>query len=108
MTAKFISTVFRTASVVAIPLAILTVSVPASAQRSSERGNSERGNSEWHGKGHQKNPNYKNGHFKNKHYKNGRYTNRRERDDNGLDRQCRPVLQSQSSRFERKESRFKP
>jgi Ni/Co efflux regulator RcnB len=88
MTAKFISTVLKAASVVAVPLAMLAVSTPAGAQRQGHRDNSEwhynngrfdnwRYNDGHHKKGHHKdkhkNKNYKNGYYRNGQYNNGRY-----------------------------------
>ncbi|HWG33438.1 MAG TPA: hypothetical protein VN650_04660 [Gemmatimonadaceae bacterium] len=90
MTAKFISTVLRAASVAAVPVVMLAVSVPAGAQRPDQHDHSE-----WQrDNGHSKNAHYKNGHYKNKNrnYKNGYYRNGRgdrdnnrdnDRDDNG-------------------------
>lgn len=78
MTAKFISTVLKVASVVTVPLAMLAASVPASAQRPAQRNNSA-----WHfNNGRYNNGHPKKGHHKNKHYKNGQYRNGR---DNGRD-----------------------
>lgn len=105
MTAKFMSTVFKVASVAAVPLAMLVASAPASAQRAGQRGNVDPdllaqmqrvgaaviginpyaslgyGNSGVYQdgrykNGHYKNANYKNGHYKDGHYKNGHYKNR--------------------------------
>jgi len=81
MTAKFISTVLKAASVVAVPLAMLAASTPASAQRPGQRSHSEwRFNNgrydHWHPKkAHHKKEHYKKAHHKNKNYKNGYYRN---------------------------------
>ena len=92
MTAKFISIVLRSASVVAVPLAMLAASVPANAQRPGQRGHAERRsdvNQEvlarmqraragvFSGHYKYKDKNHKNGHYKykNKNYKNGYYRN---------------------------------
>ena len=84
MTAKFISTVLKAASVVAVPLAMLVVSAPAGAQRPGQRNHSEwhysngrydnwHHKKEHHKKVRHKNKNYKNGYYRNGQYNNGRY-----------------------------------
>jgi hypothetical protein len=91
MTAKFISTVLKAASVVTVPFAMLAVSVPAGAQHPGQRNHSEwrfdngRYNNgrydydrhdKWHHKKEHhknKNKNYKNGYYRNGRYNNGRY-----------------------------------
>jgi Ni/Co efflux regulator RcnB len=93
MTAKFISTVLKAASVVAVPLAMLAASTPAGAQRpgrsdhsewhhdngrySNERYGNERYDNGHHKKAHhkdrEKNRNYKNGYYRNGHDNDGRY-----------------------------------
>lgn len=84
MSAKFINTVLKMASVVTVPLAMLAASVPASAQRPGQRSHSA-----WHynngrfNNGHPRKAHFKKAHFKNKHYKNGQYRNGR--DNRGYD-----------------------
>jgi|SRR5665213_4081034 hypothetical protein len=84
MSAKFINTVLKVASVVTVPLAMLAASVPASAQRPGQRSHSA-----WHynngrsNNGHLKKSDFKKSHFKNKRYKNGQYRNGR--DNRGYD-----------------------
>ena len=83
MTAKFISTVLKAASVAVVPAVMLAVSVPAGAQRPNQRSHSE-----WqYNNGHPKNAHYKNGHYKNKNrnYKNGYYRKGRGDRDNNRD-----------------------
>lgn len=100
MTAKFISAVLKAATVATVPLAMLVASVPASAQRASQRSNVDQdvlaqiqrlgaavigvnpyeslryGNSGVYQDGRYQDGHYKNGHYKNAHYKNGHYKNR--------------------------------
>src|SRR5665213_1936657 len=79
MSAKFINTVLKVASVVTVPLAMLAASVPASAQRPGQRSHSA-----WHyNNGRSNNGHLKKSHFKNKRYKNGQYRNGR--DNRGYD-----------------------
>jgi Ni/Co efflux regulator RcnB len=79
MTAKFISTMVKAASVVAVPLAILAASTPAGAQRPGQRNHSEwhynngRYDNWHHKKAHHKKVHYKNKNYKNGYYRNGRY-----------------------------------
>jgi len=85
MTAKFINTVLKAASVVAVPLAMLAASTPAGAQRPGHRDHSEwhdndgRFDNGHHGKAHhkdkEKNENYKNGYYRNGRHNDGRYDN---------------------------------
>jgi len=84
MTAKFIRTMLKAASVVAVPLAMLAASTPAGAQRPGPRNHSEwhfnNGRYDYwhhkkahHKKAHHKNRNYKNGYYRNGRYNDGRY-----------------------------------
>lgn len=99
MTAKFISTVLKAASVATVPLAMLVASAPASAQRAGQRGNVDQdvlaqmqrlgaaviginpyaslgyGNSSVYQDGRYQDGYYKKGHYKNARYKNGHYKN---------------------------------
>lgn len=103
MTAKFISTVLKSASVIAVPLAMLAAAVPANAQRPGQRGHAERRsnvNQEvlarmeraraavFGGHYKYKDKNHKNDHYKakNKNYKNGYYRNGRGSRDYDNDR----------------------
>ena len=119
MTAKFISTVLRAASVATVPLAMLVVSTPASAQRPGQRSPIERnvsqevlaqmqrvravvigvdpresigyGNSAAYQDWRYRNENYQDGHYKgkNKHYKNGHYKHKNKNYKNGYYRNGR-------------------
>lgn len=78
MTAKFINTVLRAATVAAVPLAMLAVSAPAGAQRPPLRHHSEwRYDHARFDRWDHKKPHKKKVHHKNKNYKNGYYRNGR-------------------------------
>ena len=94
MTVKLINTVLKAAAVAAVPLAILTVSAPAGAQRPPLRHHSEwrfdnarNGYARFdrwdHKKPHKKKVHHKNRNYKNGYYRNGRGSDGRYRQGNG-------------------------
>jgi len=128
MTAKFISTVLRAASVATVPLAMLVVSVPAGAQRPGQRGPIERnvsqevlaqmqrvratvvgvdpraigyGNPGVYQDWRYRNENYQDGHYKgkNKHYKNGHYKHKNKNYKNGYYRHGRGAMDHDNDRY---------
>ncbi len=107
MTAKFISSVLKAASVAAVPLAMLAASVPANAQRPAQQvlaqiqrasaavlgvdpyGSFGYGNSRAYQDGRYGNENYDNEQGRNENYKNGHHKNKNRNYKNGYYRHGR-------------------